>query len=255
MKQETVIVLKNTMIQENIYEMVLLTKQIASISHCGQFLHLSINDSSMLLRRPISISKIDQNQITICFRVEGEGTKLLSTKKEGDTLDILGPLGNGFPLVQSKKVLLVGGGIGVPPLLELAKQLKEKGNELQIVLGFKDEKAIIYENEFIQYGSLSLTLDSGTRGFHGNAIQFLEKNPLDFDVLYACGPMILLRKLDEKYQSIKEGYLSFEERMACGIGACYGCVCKTNNKNHPYQRICKEGPVFSLGEMQYETQC
>ncbi len=244
-------IIQNKLIQKDIYEMIIHAPKIAKDAKCGQFIHISLGDQSMLLRRPISISQIIDDKIVICYRINGNGTKLLSEKKINEELDIIGPLGNSFPLVNNKKVLLIGGGIGVPPLLELAKKLS-KDNILNILLAFKNKDCIIYLEQFKKYGNVILTLDSGEMGFKGNAIDYLNTNQLDFDVLYSCGPSILLQKLDEKYYKQKEGYLSFEERMACGIGACYGCVCHTKDN---YKRVCKDGPIFKLGEMVYETKC
>ena len=156
-------------------------------------------------------------------------------------LEAIGPLGNGFTIVQNKKILVVGGGIGVPPLLELSKNLKREGNEITTILAFRDKESIIYLNEFKELGEVIVTTDDGSYGYKGNAINYLNENPIDFDTLYSCGPEILLKKLEEKYQGM-EGYLSYEARMACGVGLCHGCV-----KGEKHYCVCTDGPVFKLG--------
>lgn len=240
-------VIKNELISNDIYEMTIKTSIKAKP---GQFINISVNDKSLLLRRPISIKDVSGTRLKISYRVVGAGTKILSEMKKNDKIDLLGPLGNGFKIVKKRKVLIIGGGIGVPPMIYLAKKL-HKFNDITIIAGFKNKSQIIYEEELKQYGKLFITTDDGSYGFKGNVIQFLNQNNIDFDIFYACGPTILLKCLDEKYFNVKEGYISFEERMACGIGACYGCVCKPKTLKDGMLRVCKEGPVFELGVIDY----
>lgn len=217
----------------------------------GQFINIKTGDNSLLLRRPISIKDSNEEEIVITFRVVGAGTKILAEKNVGDTLDIIAPLGNGFPLKENKKVLILGGGIGVPPMVGLAKELS-KTCDVTTIIGFRDKSQIIYEEELKKYGKLYVTTDDGSYGFKGNVLQCIDAFNIDFDCLYACGPTVLLKYTDLKYNGKKEGYISFEERMACGVGVCYGCVCKPKRIENGMLRVCKEGPVFSLGVIDYE---
>jgi dihydroorotate dehydrogenase electron transfer subunit len=181
--------------------------------------------------------------------VAGKGTEEFSTLKKGDTLQVLGPLGNGFPL-EKKKAILIGGGIGIPPMLELAKQLD---CEKSIVLGYRD--VTFMNDNFQPYGEVYLSTEDGSYGVKGNVIDAIRRYGLKADVIYACGPTPMLKgvKAYAEEQGI-ECYLSLEERMACGIGACLACVCKTKEKDHHTNvqntRICKEGPVFASSEIE-----
>ncbi|MGM9971145.1 MAG: dihydroorotate dehydrogenase electron transfer subunit [Anaeroplasmataceae bacterium] len=242
-------VIRNELIADLTYEMEIegFTEAVA-----GQFINIKTGDNALLLRRPISISEVTDNSIIITYKVVGAGTKVLSEKKPGDILDILGPLGNGFPLKENKKALLIGGGIGVPPLVETAKRLKALGCDVTIVIGARDKSQVIYEEKLSKYGRVYVTTDDGSYKEKGNVINCIENNNIDFDVFYACGPSVMLKYLDLKYQGVKEGYISFEERMACGIGICYGCVCVPKELKNGMLRVCKEGPVFGLGVIKYE---
>lgn len=217
----------------------------------GQFVNIKINDSSLLLRRPISVYDNTKNSLSIIYRVCGEGTKEMSTYKVGDTVNVLGPLGSGFPHVKGKRVLIVGGGIGVPPLNYLAKSLYEE-NDITFVLGFRDKTQVILEDELKKYGKVLVTTDDGSYGYHGNVLNVIKDQNIDFDVIYACGPSRMLEAIDKTYYGKKEGYISFEERMACGIGICYGCACRPRELEKGMLRVCKEGPVFELGVINYD---
>ena len=241
MVKENLRVIYNKLIAADTYEMKLETINMAKDSKPGMFINVALNNQSKLLKRPISICQIDGNNLVITYKVNGVGTKELSTYKENTYLEVVGPLGNGYTLVENKKVLVVGGGIGVPPLLELSKKLKELGNELYIVLAFRNRESMIYYNEFEKLGKVLVTTDDGSFGFKGNAINYLEQNNIEFDTLYSCGPEILLKKLEEKYVG-RDGYLSYEARMACGVGLCHGCV-----KGEKHYCVCTDGPVFKLG--------
>ena len=241
MVKEYLKVIYNKEIALDIFEMKLETKEMAKFSNPGMFINISLNDKSKLLKRPISICQIEDNYLTITYKINGEGTKILSTYSIDTTIEAIGPLGNGFPIVNNKTVLLVGGGIGVPPLLELAKHLKENDNKVTTVLAFRDKESIIYKKDFEAFGDVIVTTDNGSFGYHGNAIMYLNEFDISFDTLYSCGPEILLKLLEEKYKG-KEGYLSYEARMACGVGLCHGCV-----KGEKHFCVCTDGPVFKLG--------
>jgi dihydroorotate dehydrogenase electron transfer subunit len=218
----------------------------------GQFINISTGDNSLLLRRPISIHEVDGDKLSIIYRVEGDGTRLISEMKVGEKLDILAPLGNGFPMTDKESVILVGGGIGVPPLYELAKHLQVQGKQIITVLGFQNKEASFSVEDFKQFGDVYVATVDGDLGTKGFVTDVIKNEELNFETLYACGPTAMLKALDEEYNGNVEGYLSFEERMACGIGACFACVCKANNAKKGYVRVCYEGPVFELGRVIYE---
>lgn len=250
MKKELMKILSNRMIAADTYEMI-LEGSISSSAKPGQFINISVGDNMLLLRRPISICSIENNTLVIVYKILGKGTKVLSAKNEGEYLDVLGPLGNGFKLIENKKVLLIGGGIGVPPLYELAKQLQGK-SEVTFVVGFRGLDDIYYLDKLKEFGEVYYATDDGSTGFKGNVLELIEKEKLEFNLFYACGPTRMLQALDDKYFQKVEGYISFEERMACGFGACTGCVCKSKTIEGKMLRVCKEGPVFELGEIYYE---
>ena len=241
MVKENLRVVYNKQIAADTFEMKLETSKMAFEALPGMFINVALNNQSKLLKRPISICQIDGNNLVITYKVNGVGTKELSEYKENTYLEVVGPLGNGYTLVENKKILVVGGGIGVPPLLELSRKLKELGNELYIVLAFRNKESMIYYAEFEKLGKVLVTTDDGSFGFKGNAINYLEQNNIEFDTLYSCGPEILLKKLEEKYVG-RDGYLSYEARMACGVGLCHGCV-----KGEKHYCVCTDGPVFKLG--------
>jgi dihydroorotate dehydrogenase electron transfer subunit len=171
----------------------------------------------------------------------------------GETVDVLGPLGNGFPINEVKpreSALLVGGGIGVPPLYELSKQLVKKGVKVIHVLGFQSSNAVFYNEKFSQLGETYIATVDGSFGNKGFVTNVIEDNKLDFDILYSCGPTPMLRALEQSYKH-KKVYLSLEERMGCGIGACFACVCHTGDdpSGHSYKKVCSDGPVFKAGEV------
>ena len=238
-------VLSNTLLAYQIYEMTLLG-DTSTIQNPGQFINIKIDDSyQAFLRRPISISSYENNEITIIYKVFGEGTKRLSTKKQFDELDILSPLGNGFTIkTNHNKVILIGGGVGVPPLIGVAKELHHLGIPFDAVLGFNNKHDVFKENIFntLAENTYISTMD-GSYGYKGTVIDVIKKLQLEFDYYYACGPEAMLHALvKEDYK----GQLSFEERMGCGFGACMGCSHKTIDS---YKRICKEGPVLESKEV------
>ena len=249
-RMEKATIVRKEEISSGIFDMRIQTEEIAQLAKAGQFVALYCADGSRLLPRPISICEIDRQEscIRLVFRVAGRGTEEFSRMQKGEKIDIMGPLGNGFPQ-KEQDAFVIGGGIGTPPMLELAKQLKAKK---QIVLGYRDK--LFLQEEFQQYGDVFVATEDGSSGTKGNVLDAIAENQLKADVIYACGPLPMLRAL--KQYAAENGitcYVSLEERMACGIGACLGCVCKsketdahTNVKN---KRICKEGPVFEAGEV------
>lgn len=254
MKHEMTIV-KQKAIGRDIIKMVLQGELATEPIYPGQFLHVRVQNSlDTLLRRPISICEVNPTDETISmiYRVAGNGTKALFDRKPGERLDVLGPLGNGFPISQNKSgdiALLVGGGIGVPPLYELSKRLKGQGVQVIHVLGFQSGEASFYINEFHQLGLTYIATEDGTLGTAGYVTNVLNNEDLKFDRLYACGPIPMLKALEEKYPN-HEAYLSLEERMGCGVGACFACVRKTvNGDGKGYVKLCSDGPVFKAGEV------
>lgn len=250
--KEKAVIIRKEEISSGIFDIWIRTNKIAETAKAGQFTALYCKDGSRLLPRPISICEIDrqENAIRLVYRVAGKGTEEFSHMKEGMEIELMGPLGNGFPL-RDKAALIIGGGIGIPPMLELAKQLDVPK---QAVLGFRDE-LFLYE-DFKKYASVYVATEDGSSGTKGNVLDAVLENGLKADVIYACGPLPMLRALKNyAAENGLECYVSLEERMACGIGACLGCVCRsketdshTNVKN---KRICKEGPVFAAEEVDF----
>ena len=254
-KKENAVVVSQEQLAEGIFSMWLRTEASQSAVP-GQFISMYTNDGSKLLPRPISICEINKAEGTlrVVYRVTGEktGTKEFSMAKAGDTIPVIGPLGNGFPLEkgEGKKAFLMGGGIGVPPILELAKQLKA---EKQIVVGYRDEHTFLRE-QFEENGEVYISTEDGSVGTKGNVMDAIRENGLHADIIYACGPTPMLRAIKNYAEENGiECYISLEERMACGIGACLACVCKSKEKDHHTnvnnKRICKDGPVFLSTEV------
>lgn len=249
---EMAVIIRQEKIGTGIYSMWIRTEQVAEHAKAGQFVSVYCNDGSRLLPRPISICEINKEEKTLrlVYRVAGKGTGEFSAMKTGETLHIVGPLGNGFPK-KEKKAFLIGGGIGIPPMLQLAKELD---CEKQIVLGYRDELFLL--DEFQKQGEVYLATEDGSAGTKGNVLDAIRANALTADVIYACGPTPMLRAL--KTYAAENGiecWISMEERMACGIGACLACVCKSKEKdahsNVNNKRICKEGPVFLAEEVEF----
>lgn len=250
--REQAVIISQEEIAPEIYSMWLKTDRIAAFAKAGQFISVYCNDGSRILPRPISICEIDRENaaLHIVYRIAGKGTAEFSKCVAGEKLDIVGPLGNGFPLGE-KKAFLIGGGIGVPPMLELAKQLN---CEKQIILGYRDSNLFLKE-EFEKQGQVYVATEDGSVGTKGNVIDAIKANALEADVIYTCGPTPMLRALAQ-YAEEKgmECWISMEEKMACGIGACLACVCKSRevdeHTNVHNKRICKEGPVFNAREVE-----
>lgn len=258
--QETATVVKQQELGAGIFDLTLQTKDIAAAAKAGQFVSVYSNDPSKLLPRPISLCGIDKEkgQIRLVYRVTGEGTgtEEFSKLKEGDSVKILGPLGNGFTVEEGKTAFLIGGGIGVPPMLQLAKDINAAGNvpKMQIIMGYRDENTFLLD-EFKEQAESFVSSDNGAVGTKGTVVDAIKANGLKADVIYACGPTPMLRALrDYADENGMTCYISMEERMACGIGACLACVCKTKEKDHHTnvnnKRICKEGPVFNAKEVE-----
>ena len=249
--QEMAIVLEQRILAEGVYSMWLSTS-IAKEAVPGQFVSLYCEEHSRLLPRPISICEIDKKRsaIRLVYRLAGEGTKEFSALQTDDEVKVLGPLGNGFPL-EGEHPIVIGGGIGGPPMLELAKSLFAKAT---IVLGYRDEQLFLKE-QFEDYGQLEIATDNGAVGVHGTVVDVLEQKQITGDVIYACGPKPMLAAV-KRYAMEHEikCYVSMEERMACGIGACLGCVCQTKEEDahsHVHNtRVCKDGPVFLAEEVE-----
>ena len=251
--KETAIIIRQEEIADNIYSMWLKNDNIASEAVPGQFVSLYCNDGSRILPRPISICEIDRvdGALQLVYRVAGKGTEEFCGNHSGKLIEVMGPLGNGFPL-KSKKAFLIGGGIGIPPMLELAKQLD---CEKQIILGYRDRQTFLV-NELKKYADVYIATEDGSVGTKGNVLNAIEENNLSADIIYACGPTPMLRALKEYGQKNNiETWISMEEKMACGIGACLACVCKSKNKDHHTnvnnKRICKDGPVFLAQEVEF----
>lgn len=257
-RKETATVVFQERLAAGIYSMWLQTEEIVGMAVPGQFISMYPNDGSKLLPRPISLCEIDKEkkQLRVVYRVTGEGTgtEQFSQLKAGDTIDILGPLGNGFPLEEGKgkKAVLMGGGIGVPPILELAKQLDCE--QKQIVVGYRDAETFLRE-EFEANGEVYISTEDGSVGTKGNVMDAIREHALDADIIYACGPTPMLYAI-KRYAEEKNivCYISMEERMACGIGACLACVCQSKEKDHHSnvnnKRVCKDGPVFLSTEVE-----
>lgn len=225
----------------------------------GQFISVYSGSDARLLPRPISICEADEGKLRIVYRVAGAGTEEFSHMSEGDRIDILGPNGNGFfaalreEIGPSAKALLIGGGIGIPPMLELAKQLKDRCS-VSIVAGYRSSQDMFLTDELGRVGSLYIATDDGSCGTGGTVIDAIKENKIECDVIFACGPKPMLRRVKTLSEELGvPGYVSMEERMACGVGACLGCVCestdvdehsKVNNK-----RVCVDGPVFAASEV------
>ncbi len=249
--KKMVVITSKTQLTEDIYSIWLKDGQITAGAKPGQFLSLFCKNGNRLLPRPISICEIDKENgaLRLVYRVVGSGTKEFSHYNVSDTIEVMGPLGNGFH-PEDRRAILIGGGIGIPPMLELAKKLN---CEKQIVLGYRD--ITFLDKEFEKHGQVYLSTEDGSAGTKGNVIDAVKANQLEGDIIYACGPAPMLRgvKAYAKEQGVK-AQLSMEERMACGIGVCLACVCKSTEKDHHTQvnnkRICKDGPVFYSDEIE-----
>jgi dihydroorotate dehydrogenase electron transfer subunit len=254
MKKHLLRITSNTEIARNIFEMKLTGSGVSLMTAPGQFLHVSVGkDTSKLLRRPLSICDVDleREEVTLLYRAQGDGTKQLSQKNNGEMVDVLGPLGNGFNLDtvdQNKSALLIGGGIGVPPLYYLGKQLKNSGVQVTFILGYQSKEDSFYVEKFQEIGETIVTTVDGSQGQKGFVTDAMEPCLENEPVIYSVGPGVMLKAVEERAGGL-DGYLSLEERMGCGIGACFACVCPTETRQSGYVKICSDGPVFKMGEV------
>ncbi len=250
-KQQTAKIVSQTMLADGIFDMELQAEEIAAQAKPGQFISIYVNDKSKILPRPISICGIDAEKgiLRIVYRIAGEGTKQMSSYQKGDSVKILGPLGNGFTM-KKDRAILIGGGIGIPPMLELAKQLD---GPKSIVLGYRDSEMFL-KDEFEAYGDVFVSTEDGSVGTKGNVIDAIKEQGVEGNVIYACGPTPMLKGI-QAYAAENgiEAQISLEERMACGIGACLACVCQSKEADeHSHvcnKRVCKDGPVFDAREV------
>ncbi|MBC1387665.1 dihydroorotate dehydrogenase electron transfer subunit [Listeria innocua] len=252
MLQTEMKVIQQTEIADKVYELILSGECVADMSP-GQFLMLKPNRSDLLMRRPISICSYDKTAKTciLLYRIEGDGTKDFSSLSKGDTIDVLGPLGKGFDLNSTpapKTALLIGGGIGVPPMYQLGKELADKGVQVTFVNGFQSEKDSFYEKEMTEYGTVHIATVDGSYGTKGFVTDITKDFPEEPDVIYSCGPKAMLQAVKASFPGTKT-YLSLEERMACGIGACYACVCPKAGDTKKQFKVCEDGPVFRADEV------
>ncbi len=243
MKQSIFTIKENKFLTSNVLKMTLVG-DTSAITASGQFVNILLG--GFFLRRPISVCDVNENELTIVYKVVGKGTKKMSEMQEG-ALDILTGLGNGYDLtLAGDKPLLLGGGVGVPPMYLLSKRLIAQGKDVTVVLGFNKKDEVFYEEEFKALGAKTIvcTVDGsyGEKGF----VTDVMKN-LDYSYFYTCGPEPMLKAIFSASKT--EGQFSFEERMGCGFGACMGCSCKTIYGN---KRICKEGPVLKKEEILWQ---
>ena len=251
-KRVSVTIHSQEKLADGIYSMWLDAPEAAAEAKPGQFIAVYTNDRSRLLPRPISICETDKEngRLRIVYRIAGAGTLEFSEYEAGDRLDIMGPLGNGFTL-KDKKAFLIGGGIGIPPMLELAKHLD---CEKTAVLGYRDSQTFLAD-EIGNHAEVLIASEDGSVGTKGNVIDAIKESRQKADVIYACGPTPMLKAL--KSYAAENGiecWISLEEKMACGIGACLGCVCHTKEIDHHSNvrntRICKDGPVFLADDVE-----
>ena len=244
----------NTRLGEGLYQLVLDAPQIAAAAQCGQFVHIACGEGN-LLRRPISICEAGEGRLRIVFQVKGEGTKWLADRKEGDTLDVLGPLGHGFDTAAlGARPVLIGGGIGVPPMLQAVKCAKAAGAAPRAILGFRNQGAVILEEDFRAVCETFVTTDDGSYARHGFVTDVLKELVADATGVAACGPKPMLKAIAAiAKQAGLPCQVSMEERMGCGIGACLVCACalKAENGETRYGHVCKDGPVFNAEEVEW----
>lgn len=230
----------NEKIAKSVYKMV-LSGDTSAITRPGQFINIKMPDK--YLRRPISVCDFDAETVTVIYKVVGEGTKIMSEMEKGISLDVLTGLGNGFDAGKSgDRPLLIGGGVGVPPLYNLAKKLKDEGKTVTVILGFNTSDEVFLKEEFEKIATVYLTTADGSEGQKGFVTDAMDG--IDYDYIYTCGPQAMLRAVYDKSKT--GGQFSFEERMGCGFGACMGCSCKTK---YGAKRICKDGPVLEKEEI------
>ena len=243
MKQSLFEIIENTRLTESVYKMT-LSGDVSDITAPGQFVNIKLD--GLYLRRPISVCDVGADTLTIIYKVVGKGTAQMAQMQTGK-LDILTGLGNGYDLsVSGDKPVLLGGGVGVPPMYLLARHLAEQGKKIHVILGFNTASEVFYEEEFKALGAdVTVTTVDGSYGVKGFVTDALKN--MDYTYFYTCGPEPMLKAVYNS--SVTSGQMSFEKRMGCGFGACMGCSCKTITGN---KRICKEGPVMRKEEILWE---
>ena len=253
--QEIVQVVSQERIATGIYSMWIKSDNMAKETRAGQFLSVYCKDGSRILPRPISICEADKDNGTlrIVYRVVGKGTDEFSSLNSADTIKVVGPLGNGFEL-HEKTALLIAGGIGIPPMVETAKRLNLMGVKVYAAVGYRNSELFLAD-ELKKYSEVLIATEDGSAGTHGNVIDAIKANNVNADVIYSCGPMPMLKAVKEyALTNTLKCELSLEERMACGIGACLACVCKSSQiDDHSYvhnKRVCADGPVFYCEEVE-----
>ena len=244
MKQGIFEITENTALTQSVFKMV-LKGDVSAITAPGQFVNIQLN--GLFLRRPISVCDLGTDAFTIICKAVGKGTEQMSHMQVGETLDVLTGLGNGYDLsVSGSNPVLLGGGVGVPPMYLLAKRLIAQGKTVKVILGFNTKEEIFYEEAFKALGAdVTVTTVDGSYGTKGFVTDVLKE--LDYSYFYTCGPEPMLKAVYKT--STTSGQMSFEKRMGCGFGACMGCSCKTITG---YKRICKEGPVMRKEEILWE---
>ena len=244
MKQGIFEIKENIALTQSVFKMV-LQGDVSAITAPGQFVNIKLD--GLYLRRPISVCDVSADTLTIVYKAVGKGTEQMSKMQAGEKLDVLTGLGNGYDLTLSgDKPVLLGGGVGVPPMYLLAKQLIAQGKKVSVILGFNTKDELFYENEFKALGAdVTVTTVDGSYGIKGFVTTALEA--MDYSYFYTCGPEPMLKAIFKASKT--SGQMSFEKRMGCGFGACMGCSCKTITG---YKRICKEGPVMKKEEILWE---
>lgn len=251
MKDLSATVKSNREIAKDVFMITLALPENAGALHGGQFVNLATGDNSLLLRRPLGVCIAEGNDLSLCYQVKGRGTKKLTQAKAGDNLKVLLPLGNYFDLSAYKNIAVIGGGVGIFPLIAALRENADKN--FYSYIGFRNKDCVCLIEEFENSKRLTVTTDDGSFGSKGNAVQayLADADKIDAEVIIACGPPVMLKILKQKLSEHKISipcFVSLEERMGCGIGACLVCVCKTaDGKN---ARVCKDGPVFNINEVQ-----
>lgn len=239
-------VISNQPLTPTVYKMV-LSMDTSDLSNPGQF--INIECAQLYLRRPISIYDWDQDSVTIVYRVVGQGTDILSKCEKGQVLNVLTACGNGYDITKINPDVLIGGGVGIPPLYGLAKRLKQAGKQFSVVLGYSNKREVFLLDEFKALDiPVYVSSDDGSIGVKGTVIDAMTCAGLNVKSYCTCGPLPMMKALIRNYPNAT-GYLSMEERMGCGFGGCMGCSIKTKNG---FKRVCKEGPVFESGELLWE---